>query len=557
MLPPPKRPAALRLSPYRAVLLLAAGVPLLLFVPRAASADPRLALPLLALTLAATALPAANLRDRTFTFAPAFLFASAVLVNGIVAGWIALCAGLLQAVLSPASLRGHALLHAARHTLAGFAASWTFTSLGGTHPPVLSRDLPAMTLAAALSFLAVGAGLATLDQLGRSRRGRIRIPGGRVTVLASAVSFAFATLLVLAYAAVGTAAVPGLAAMLLICAHAVRMTVENRDLARQLHAVEELGRAASTSASADVPLREFLRLSHEMVDFDAALVWVIDEDGVGCTACAAFPADALRPGLQAGPDSLIVRAMRREAPLLLADASRDPRVPGPARSESWLLHPIALHGEAIGVAQLVRSAANPFTQRDVRRLAVLVPEAAIAFESSRVRYLMHRYADMAVTDGLTGLMNHRRAQEVLRKELERAARYARPLAVMMLDVDSFKQFNDRYGHPQGDALLREIAGILRRNVRAVDHVGRYGGEEFIVVLPETGRADALRLAERIRATVEAEPFSTGAGGTVRKTVSVGIASYPEDAADAGLLVQLADDALYRAKRSGRNRVLTA
>ena len=152
---------------------------------------------------------------------------------------------------------------------------------------------------------------------------------------------------------------------------------------------------------------------------------------------------------------------------------------------------------------------------------------------------------------------NRRSREMLRDEMGRAVRYGRPLSVMMLDVDGFKQFNDQYGHPRGDILLQAIAEILKANVRSVDSAGRYGGEEFIIILPETARDDAFVLAERIRRAVETEPFPTGDGRSVQKTISIGVAAFPDDAQNAGDLLQHADAALYRAKRTGKNRVLTA
>src|SRR5258706_15204325 len=110
----------------------------------------------------------------------------------------------------------------------------------------------------------------------------------------------------------------------------------------------------------------------------------------------------------------------------------------------------------------------------------------------------------------------------------------------MLDCDSFKHFNDTYGHPQGDKLLQGISSILKASVRSVDHVGRYGGEEFIIILPETSRDEALALAERIRAAVEGEAFPVGDGTSVRKTISIGIAGFPLDASQPADLVKYAD-----------------
>ena len=164
---------------------------------------------------------------------------------------------------------------------------------------------------------------------------------------------------------------------------------------------------------------------------------------------------------------------------------------------------------------------------------------------------------LAATDGLTNLWNHRKMHELLRVEMKRSTRYHRAMSVLMLDVDSFKTFNDTYGHPQGDQLLRNIAAILRAGVRNVDFVGRYGGEEFLVLLPETTKDDACRMAERIRSDVEAQAVLDIDGKTVCRTVSVGVASYPEDALNPADLVQKADEALYRAKRSGKNCVIWA
>ena len=195
-----------------------------------------------------------------------------------------------------------------------------------------------------------------------------------------------------------------------------------------------------------------------------------------------------------------------------------------------------------------------FLPKDVARLDALIPQTAIALEGV---YIRARMQDAAATDGLTELWNHRRLYELLREEVRRAVRYKRPLAVLMMDVDSFKTFNDTYGHPQGDQLLRVVAGILKGSARAVDHVGRYGGEEFLVILPETSKEDACQMAERIRSEIEARACVVIADQAIHRTMSLGVVSYPEDADSADELMQRADAALYRAKRSGKNRVSSA
>ena len=138
----------------------------------------------------------------------------------------------------------------------------------------------------------------------------------------------------------------------------------------------------------------------------------------------------------------------------------------------------------------------------------------------------------------------------MREELRRAERYDRPLSVLLLDIDHFKKFNDTLGHPAGDALLGQLATVLRNALRGVDKPARYGGEEFAVVCPETGKEEARLIAERVRRAVAETPFLlTGqAGETAHVTVTVGFATFPRDASAAADLVKLADEALYAAKR---------
>jgi diguanylate cyclase (GGDEF)-like protein len=160
----------------------------------------------------------------------------------------------------------------------------------------------------------------------------------------------------------------------------------------------------------------------------------------------------------------------------------------------------------------------------------------------------------AVTDGLTGLYNHRECHKRLAEEVERAQRYGRVLSVLMVDVDHFKGFNDSYGHQVGDLVLTQVAHRTTQQLRQVDIAARYGGEEFLVILPETPGEAALVVAERICQSVASEAVEIPSGDQVRLTVSIGLASFPDDAADRQGLIASADHALYVAKEVGRNRV---
>jgi len=170
----------------------------------------------------------------------------------------------------------------------------------------------------------------------------------------------------------------------------------------------------------------------------------------------------------------------------------------------------------------------------------------------RLRESRKELERLSVTDGLTGLFNRRRLMEALASEVQRATRTQEPCSVLMVDVDHFKQFNDTYGHPAGDAVLTRVAAILRESIREVDVAGRYGGEEFLLVLADTTMAGALEVADRIRARLATEVFDGG-----RITVSAGAAHYPEGGRSAEALIMSADLALYQAKKEGRDRVVQA
>ncbi len=156
-------------------------------------------------------------------------------------------------------------------------------------------------------------------------------------------------------------------------------------------------------------------------------------------------------------------------------------------------------------------------------------------------------ANVAVTDSLTGLPNRRRFQAVYAHRLDDAIERRSPLALMLVDVDHFKEINDRYGHPAGDDKLRQLARAFTGVVRKSDTVARYGGDEFIIIAPETTRGDALMLAERMRA----------AAGTCEMRISIGLALFPEDAQHPDAIIEAADQALYSAKEAGRNCVRMA
>ena len=222
-----------------------------------------------------------------------------------------------------------------------------------------------------------------------------------------------------------------------------------------------------------------------------------------------------------------------------------------------LLMPLVAGNETMGVVQFERDEPGRFTPRDLSRVRALASQAAATIANVRTHQDVY---NQAVTDSLTGLYNRRHMQAALLDERRRAQRYSHPLSVIMLDVDGFKSYNDTYGHVQGDVLLKKLADLLRENVRSVDSVGRFGGEEFIVLMPETTATEAHFTAERLRTAVESTIFPgfiEDPDLMVFKTISLGVATFPEDTDDTQELVTLADNALYRAKRGGRNQTVRA
>ena len=181
----------------------------------------------------------------------------------------------------------------------------------------------------------------------------------------------------------------------------------------------------------------------------------------------------------------------------------------------------------------------------------------IVLDISDRKTLENELEEMATRDPLTGLFNRREMSRVLEEELDRARRYQRPMAVLWVDFDHFKDVNDTFGHAAGDSVLRSISRLLLGSVRSVDAIGRFGGEEFVIVLPEMDLEEAQDTAERLRRKVAEKPQPLGNGQEVPLTISVGVAVYPDHGQTAPTLCAAADKAMYLAKQRGRNCVAMA
>jgi diguanylate cyclase (GGDEF)-like protein len=248
-----------------------------------------------------------------------------------------------------------------------------------------------------------------------------------------------------------------------------------------------------------------------------------------------------------------------EEPYLLDDvAGGSERMPvlvldeGWGRAESLLALPLKARGQALG-ALVLTGRRGAFDASALRVLGILANQAAAALLAQRV---LERAKEQAVRDGLTDHYNRREFTRLLQKTLANADRQGGSFALLLFDIDHFKKLNDTYGHPAGDAALRNTAQVLERHLRKGDQAARYGGEEFAAILPGADEAGALHLAERVREAI-AESRLVFEGARLQVTVSLGVAVWPADGKDEEALVGAADRALYAAKEGGRNRVVAA
>jgi len=247
-------------------------------------------------------------------------------------------------------------------------------------------------------------------------------------------------------------------------------------------------------------------------------------------------------------------------PTIVNDVAKDPRFSGKFdaetqfRTRSILCAPLISRGRTIGVVEIINRKGGRFTRADLEMLLTLVDPCAIAIENA---ILFQKAEQLTITDDLTKLFNSRYLNLYIGREIKRCKRHGVPLSVIFLDLDGFKGVNDQYGHLAGSRTLSEVGQILLQAVRESDVLARYGGDEFVVVLPETPAAGALVIAERIRKAIEGHTFLATQGLKARISASFGVSSYPEHALTPEGLIQKADQAMYRVKERNKNGIEVA
>jgi len=367
------------------------------------------------------------------------------------------------------------------------------------------------------------------------------------------------TILTLAGLAALVAAVPSLVRVLR------RLRIRQAGAARELRMIDRLMGGLRGVVSVEEARQKVVDRFREELAAPRVALFVVEKAGrhdvVMPAAASGFDAEALFPfvfKLDKSAD-VVPRAILERSPCLVRNAVEDWRCQQSfVRAfglTSYAVLPLLSGDRAVGAVLVDTTAERDPGREMLRGLEHFTTAAAVALENAT---LYERLQQLAIVDGLTEVYNHRHFQDVLRKEIGRATRYQAPemtFSLLMLDLDRFKQVNDTFGHQTGDAVLIAVARVLRLHTRKVDTVGRYGGEEFAVILPNTDKAGALALADRLREAVGAlppEPAGNPAAAPV--TVSAGVATWLDDGGNGPALIRAADEGLYLAKEAGRNCV---
>jgi diguanylate cyclase (GGDEF)-like protein len=354
-------------------------------------------------------------------------------------------------------------------------------------------------------------------------------------------------------------------------AHAARSALRLREFSRQLHEKEqelqildEIGRTIISELELQAVLNIIMDKTRELVQAESWSLLLDDEEvgGLKLSVAVGAGADRSRVGAVVKPGEGIAGWVAREGkPVVVHDAAADPRWGDleqdyGVRARSVLCVPLETRRRVLGVIEVVNKKGDGegFTPRDLSLVTRLAGFAAIAIENAR---LYQQTKMLTLTDELTRLYNTRFFTQYLEADIKRCRRYKTSVSLIFLDLDHFKIVNDRHGHLMGSQLLREVADVLRRGVRDVDIVARYGGDEFIVILPETRLEAAAFVAERLRQAMNDHVFLVGEGLAARLTASFGVASFPETCSSEEELIRLADQAMYRVKNRTRNGVYLA
>lgn len=320
--------------------------------------------------------------------------------------------------------------------------------------------------------------------------------------------------------------------------------------------LQSVSHAVASSLELNEILQNVIEVLKDSFGYTYISIYLLDDEVLCLGAEIGYTGERIihRIPLTSG---VMGRAARTKQTQFIRDVSADPTfLKASHEVKSAICVPLLKNENLLGVLNVESTSDVPLDENDVNLLNALAGSVAVAIDNARLHAKVKR---MALTDAVSGLANRRAFDDFLQTEITRATRYGDALSLIILDLDSFKEYNDQWGHPAGDVRLREIADLLRANVREPDIAARYGGEEFAVILPSTSKVGAIVLAERIRVSAEeyAPAKNKDHSPIAGYTISLGVATFPEDADTLNELLLAADNAELTAKRLGKNRVCVA
>ncbi len=335
-----------------------------------------------------------------------------------------------------------------------------------------------------------------------------------------------------------------------------RLYVSTQEHLHVMTTLQSVSHVVTSSLELDEILRNVVELLKDSFGYSYISIYLLEGDTLQLRAEIGYPENLIIYEVPI-TTGIIGRAVRTRMTQFILDVNKDPSYLRAAYEvKSEICVPLLKKDNVLGVLNVESKESDPLDERDRDLLTALAGSLAVAIDNAR---LHAEVKTMALTDTLCGLANRRAFDEILHAEVMRANRYGNQVSLIILDLDSFKEFNDQYGHPAGDLRLKEIGEMLKENVREPDVAARYGGEEFAVVLPNTPKIGAVKLAERLRECAETKaPGVDHVNGVIAGyTISLGVATLPDDATTVDDLVLAADNAELYAKRLGKNRVYAA
>ncbi len=329
-------------------------------------------------------------------------------------------------------------------------------------------------------------------------------------------------------------------------------TIQHR--VREAETLRLAAAAVITELDLDHVLDRILINLKKVVNYDHASIYLLDNDQLRVVAESGLSNGEKKVGQTFPADSLFFRrSLTTDRPIILTDSSLDRQLQDWINAEdlhSWLGIPLHLRGRAIGFLTIYCRQENAYSETEATLAQAFANEATIALENAR---LFKELQSLATTDPLTGIWNRRHFIHLAKIEYQRARRFRQPLSVILFDIDSFKVVNDTYGHAIGDQVLQSMATICKNSLRQFDLFGRYGGEEFMALLPNTPLSTARQVAERLRKNISETPIQTDQG-YVHISASFGVAEMDDSCLDVDTLLIYADRAAYAAKSEGKDRV---